>query len=69
MAKLFVFDIVDSLFGKLASYVCEEASRVHGVYEDLQGIKDTLSIVRGLLLDVEEKKDQKHGLREWLNDR
>ncbi|KAK2362520.1 putative disease resistance protein RGA3 [Trifolium repens] len=26
----------------------------------------TLSIVRGLLLDAEEKKDQKHGLREWL---
>jgi len=26
----------------------------------------TLAIVRGLLLDAEYKKDQKHGLHEWL---
>ncbi|CAJ2672399.1 unnamed protein product [Trifolium pratense] len=31
----------------------------------LQRIKDTLSIVRGLLLDAEEKKNQ-HALHEWL---
>ncbi|KAK2353871.1 putative disease resistance protein RGA3 [Trifolium repens] len=66
MAESFVFDVADSLLGKLASYAYEEASRAYGAYEDLQGIKDTLSIVRGLLLDAEEKKDQKHGLREWL---
>jgi len=66
MAESFVFDIADSLLGKLASYAFEEVSRAYGVYEDLQGIKDTLSIVRGLLLDAEEKKDQKHGLQEWL---
>jgi hypothetical protein len=66
MAESFVFDIADSLLGKLASYAYEEASKAYGVYEDLQEIKDTLSIVRGLLLDAEEKKDQKHGLREWL---
>jgi hypothetical protein len=66
MAESFVSDIADSLLGKLASYAYEEASKAYGVYEDLQEIKDTLSIVRGLLLDAEEKKDQKHGLREWL---
>ncbi|XP_045793316.1 disease resistance protein RGA2-like [Trifolium pratense] len=52
--------------GKLASYTYEEASRAYGLYEDLQRIKDTLSIVRGLLLDAEEKKNQQHALREWL---
>ncbi|KAJ1429933.1 hypothetical protein SESBI_07993 [Sesbania bispinosa] len=66
MAESFVFDIADSLLGKLASYAYEEASRAYGVYDDMQGIRDTLSIVKGLLLDAEEKKDQKHGLREWL---
>ncbi|KAK2416981.1 putative disease resistance protein RGA3 [Trifolium repens] len=66
MAESFVFDVADSLLGKLASYAYEEASRAYGAYEDLQGIKKTLSIVRGVLLDAEEKKDQKHGLREWL---
>ncbi|MCI38873.1 disease resistance protein, partial [Trifolium medium] len=66
MAESFVVDIADSLLGKLASYAYEEASRVYGVYKDLQGFKDTLSIVSGVLLDAEHKKDQKHGLCEWL---
>ncbi|MCI27935.1 disease resistance protein, partial [Trifolium medium] len=64
MAESSVFDNADSLLGKLASY--EEVSRAYGVYEDLKWFKDTLSFVRGLLLDAERKKDQKHGLREWL---
>ncbi|XP_027339240.1 putative disease resistance protein RGA3 [Abrus precatorius] len=66
MAEFFVFDIAESLQRKLASQVYEEVSRAYHVYEDFQGIKDTLSIVKGVLLDAEEKKQQKHGLREWL---
>jgi len=66
MAECFVFDITESLLSKLASYAYEEASRAYGVYEDLRGIKDTLSIVKGVLLDAEEKKEHNQGLREWL---
>ncbi|KAJ1427508.1 Winged helix-like DNA-binding domain superfamily [Sesbania bispinosa] len=66
MAESFVSDVADSLLGKLASYAYEEASRAYGVYDDLQRFKDTLSIVKGVLLDAEETKDKKHGLREWL---
>ncbi|XP_058738224.1 putative disease resistance protein RGA3 [Vicia villosa] len=66
MAESFLFDIANSLLGKLASYAYQEASRACGVYKDLQKFKDTLSIVKGLLLDAEYKKDQKHGLREWM---
>ncbi|KAJ1404192.1 Virus X resistance protein-like, coiled-coil domain [Sesbania bispinosa] len=66
MAESFVSDVAHSLLGKLASYAYEEASRAYGVYDDLQRFKDTLSIVKGVLLDAEEKKDKKHGLREWL---
>ena len=66
MVESFVFDVANSLLGKLASYAYEEASRAYGVYEDLQRIKDTLSIVRGLLLDAEEKKNRQHALCEWL---
>ncbi|KAK7405244.1 hypothetical protein VNO78_06443 [Psophocarpus tetragonolobus] len=62
MAEYFVFDIAESVLRKLASYVHEEA---YNVYEYMKGIKDTLSIVKGVLLDAEEK-EQKHGLREWL---
>ncbi|CAK8543210.1 unnamed protein product [Lathyrus sativus] len=68
MAESFVFHIANSLLWKLGTnpYSHEEVSRAYGVYKDLQEFKDTLSIVRGLLLDAEYKKDQKHGLREWM---
>ncbi|CAJ2671460.1 unnamed protein product [Trifolium pratense] len=65
MTEKFIFDIANSLLGKLGSYAFEESSRAYGVYEDLQGFKDTLSIVRGLLMDAEEK-DNKHGMQEWM---
>src|SRR4051812_28274364 len=64
--SIFVFDTANSLLGKLASYAYDEVSRAYGVYDDLQEIKESLSIVRGLLLDAEYNKDQKHGLREWM---
>ncbi|KAL5075010.1 hypothetical protein RYX36_013994 [Vicia faba] len=66
MADSFLFDVADSLLGKLASYAHEEASKAWGVFGDLQGIKDTLAIVKYILLDAEDKKDQNHGLEEWL---
>ncbi|KAH1246037.1 putative disease resistance RPP13-like protein 1 [Glycine max] len=66
MAEIYVSNISASLLGKLASHVYEEASRAYVVYEDLQGIKDPLSIVNGVLLGAEEKKEQRQGLREWL---
>jgi len=66
MAEYFVFEIAESLLGKLASNLYEEVSRGFDLYENVQGMRDTLSIVKGVLLDAEEKKEKKHGLREWL---
>ncbi|MCH92090.1 disease resistance protein, partial [Trifolium medium] len=66
MAESLVLDIANSLLGKLASYAYEEASRIYGVYEELQGLKETLSIVMDVLLDAEEKNNQQHALHEWL---
>jgi hypothetical protein len=42
MAETFAFDIANSLLGKLASYVYERASQAYGVYDELEGFKDTL---------------------------
>ncbi|CAK8543200.1 unnamed protein product [Lathyrus sativus] len=66
MEESFLSDIANSLLRKLASYAWQEASRAYGVYDDLQRFRDSLTIVRGYLLDAESKKDQSHVLREWL---
>ncbi|MED6123669.1 hypothetical protein PIB30_051368 [Stylosanthes scabra] len=66
MAESFIFSIAESLIGKLVSQALERASRVVGVYKDLLGLKDTLLIVKAVLVDAEQKLEQNHQLREWL---
>ena len=52
---------------KLASRAFEEASRVVGLYEDLRDLSKTLSLVKAVLLDAQQKQDHNHQLREWLS--
>ncbi|KAL2320775.1 hypothetical protein Fmac_029744 [Flemingia macrophylla] len=66
MAESFLFSIAESLAAKLASRAFEEASQVLGVYGHLKEFKETLSLVKAVLLDAEQKQEQNHELREWL---
>ncbi|KAL4304858.1 hypothetical protein AHAS_Ahas16G0020300 [Arachis hypogaea] len=66
MAESFIFSIAESLATKIASRAYEEASQVVGVYDDLQELKTSLSYVKAVLLDAEQKQEQNHQLREWL---
>ncbi|KAL1312415.1 disease resistance protein RGA2 [Arachis hypogaea] len=66
MAESFIFSIAESLATKIASLAYEEASRVVGVYDDLQDLKSSLSYVKAVLLDAEQKQEHNHELREWL---
>ncbi|XP_020211019.1 putative disease resistance protein RGA4 [Cajanus cajan] len=66
MAELFLFSIAESLVSKLASLAYEETSRVLGLYDYLAEFTQTLSLVKAVLLDAEQKQQQSHELREWL---
>jgi len=66
MVESFLFSIADSLIAKLASQLYEEASRVMGLYHHLQEFTHTLSLVKAVLLDAEQKQEHNHELREWL---
>ncbi|RYR01382.1 hypothetical protein Ahy_B06g080253 isoform D [Arachis hypogaea] len=66
MAESFIFSIAESLAAKLASRAYQEASRLVGVYDDLQELKTSLSYVKAVLLDAEQKQEHNHELREWL---
>jgi len=66
MAESFLFSIADSLIAKLASQLYEEASRVMGLYDHLQDFTHTLSLVKAVLLDAEQRQEHNHELREWL---
>ncbi|MCI16841.1 disease resistance protein, partial [Trifolium medium] len=46
MAESLLFSVAESFIGKLASRVLHETSFALGVYDDLQRIKDTSSLIK-----------------------
>ncbi|KAK2400613.1 putative disease resistance protein RGA3 [Trifolium repens] len=66
MAESLLFSLAESFIGKVASHAVEEASLAFGVYDHLQDIKNTASLIKAVLLDAEQKQRQNHQLREWL---
>ncbi|KAL2952637.1 hypothetical protein AAZX31_19G122400 [Glycine max] len=66
MAESFIFSIVESLIAKLASRAFQEASEALDVYDHLREFEKTLSLVKAVLLDAEQKQEHNHELQEWL---
>ncbi|KAK7378161.1 hypothetical protein VNO80_03598 [Phaseolus coccineus] len=66
MAESFLFSIAESLIAKLASHAFQEASRLVGLYDNLRDLTKTLSLVKAVLLDAQQKQEHNHQLREWL---
>ena len=66
MAESILFGVAESFIGKLASVAVNEASLALGVYDDLREIKNTVSLIKAVLLDAEQKQWQNNELRDWL---
>ncbi|XP_014511391.2 disease resistance protein RGA2-like [Vigna radiata var. radiata] len=66
MAESLLFSSAESLLGKLASAALQEASLAFGVNRDLELMKETMTFIRGVLLDAEKKNSQSSALKEWL---
>ncbi|XP_068472695.1 putative disease resistance protein RGA3 [Phaseolus vulgaris] len=66
MAELFLFSIAESLIAKLSSWTYEETSQVLRLYHHLREVSQTLSLVKAVLLDAEEKQQENYEMREWL---
>jgi len=66
MAESFLFSLAESFITKISSCAVEEASLALGVYDDLREIKNTVSLIKAVLLDAELKQRKNHELHEWL---
>jgi len=66
MAESFLFSMAESLVAKLASHAFQEVSRLVGLYDNLRDLTNTLSLVKAVLLDAQQKQEHNHQLREWL---
>jgi len=66
MAESLIFSFAESLIGKLASGAVEEASLAFGVHSELQQMKATMALIKGVLLDAEQRNPLSSALSEWL---
>ncbi|KAK7392889.1 hypothetical protein VNO78_21339 [Psophocarpus tetragonolobus] len=66
MAESILFSFAELLVGKLASCAVQQASLVWGVHDDLKDMKESIVLIKDLLLDAEQKKLQSNALSEWL---
>ncbi|KAJ0098560.1 hypothetical protein Patl1_20497 [Pistacia atlantica] len=62
MSESLIFGLVE----KLGTPVYQQISSVWGVKDELKKLQETLSSVKAVLLDAEEKQAQSHQLRDWL---
>ena len=66
MAEQIPYGIADNLLMKLGSAVFHEIGLVYGVRGELRKLEDTLSTVRAVLLDAEEKQESSHAVAVWV---
>ncbi|GAU20608.1 hypothetical protein TSUD_33440 [Trifolium subterraneum] len=66
MAESLLFGLAELVITKFASDAVKEASLALGVKKDLNEIINTVSFIKAVLLDAEQKQHQNNGIREWL---
>ncbi|KAK7392887.1 hypothetical protein VNO78_21337 [Psophocarpus tetragonolobus] len=66
MAESLLVALAESLIGKLASVAVKEASLVLGVHKDLKDMSDYIALIKGVLLDAEQKTQKSNALIQWL---
>ncbi|KAJ9158770.1 hypothetical protein P3X46_024321 [Hevea brasiliensis] len=66
MAEQIPFSIAENLITKLTSISSEEISLVYGFKNDLRRLQTTLSTIKAILLDAEEKQEQSNAVEDWI---
>ncbi|KAG8646300.1 putative disease resistance protein RGA3 [Manihot esculenta] len=66
MAEQIPFSIAENLLTKLASIASEEVSLVHGFKKDLRKLQTTLSTIKAILVDAEEKQEESLAVKNWV---
>ncbi|XP_034680811.1 disease resistance protein Pik-2-like isoform X2 [Vitis riparia] len=66
MADQIPFSIVEKILTKLGSLAVQEIELACGVREELKKLGDTLTTIKVVLLDAEERHDREHAVENWV---
>ncbi|CAN4107214.1 unnamed protein product [Withania somnifera] len=67
-AASFLFNIANSILGKLGSRALQEFYLIWGVKNELNKLKKTLLTISVVLLDAEDQQSKNHELTNWLEE-
>ncbi|XP_017976162.1 PREDICTED: putative disease resistance protein RGA1 [Theobroma cacao] len=68
MAESFAFNIAENVLSKLANIAYQEIRLARVVQSDLEKLKTTLTTIKAVLFDAEEKQAHDSQLRVWLQE-
>ncbi|KAL5778735.1 hypothetical protein ACOSQ2_009472 [Xanthoceras sorbifolium] len=66
MAEVVLFNIADEILGKLGKLVFQEVGLICSAKEELEKLKNSVSAIKAVLLDAEERQARSHQVRDWL---
>ncbi|MED6170088.1 hypothetical protein PIB30_027553 [Stylosanthes scabra] len=66
MAEMIPFGIVERVISRLASLAFHEIAQIYGVESDVEKLRDTVELIRAVLLDADQKQQHIHVIRIWI---
>ncbi|KAG2674856.1 hypothetical protein I3760_13G156800 [Carya illinoinensis] len=66
MAEAILFNVAAKIIGSLGSQALEEIGLFWGVKDELEKLKNTVSVIQAVLLDAEEQWAVNHEVKAWL---
>nr|XP_023917633.1 putative disease resistance protein RGA3 [Quercus suber] len=66
MAEGALIKIAEGIIGQLGKLALQEIVLLWGVKDELEKLKNTVSIINAVLLDAEEQQAQSHAIKEWV---
>ncbi|XP_062082915.1 disease resistance protein RGA2-like [Humulus lupulus] len=66
MSEGFVFSVTDRIISWLGSAAVREIGSLWGLEKELQGLEDTLSTIKAVLLDAEDQHVHNRQVKDWL---
>lgn len=66
MAEAVLFDIVGRILWNLGSVAIQEIGSLWGVKDELRKLEKSMSAIKAVVLDAEEKRISNHQVKDWL---
>ena len=68
MAEGALTKVAEGIIGQLGKLALQEIGLLWGAKDDLERLQKTVSAIKAVLLDVEEKQVQSHAIKDWVGN-